>query len=170
VAPRQPLPDQELLDYSAEHVAYEVQMLRGTKALLAAIATGALDVSLVMKNALIESWMVHLRDLVEFLYPAVPKQGDVIATDFFDSRAEWERIRPSQSESLKKARKRANKELAHLTTGRKGPGDREKGWAFHDLTSELVDVLRTFGEKASEAKLHQKVRDALAISPALTSQ
>ncbi len=161
-SPRQPLPDQELLDYSREHVAYEVWMLRGTEALLAAIQSGALVASPVSKNVLIESWAVHLRNLVEFLYPATPRPDDVVAPDFFDRGADWARIRPSQSKSLKKARKRADRELAHLTTSRKGPGDREKEWVFSDLTTELLDVLRTFSRNASTAKLNQKVQAVLA--------
>ncbi len=161
-SPRQSLSDNQLLDYSCEHVAYEIWMLRGTEALLAAIQSGALVTSTIAKNAAIESWIVHLRDLVEFLYPGAPRPDDVVAANFFDRRADWQRIRPSQSDSLKKARKRANTELAHLTTGRKAPGDREKEWAFHDLTAELLDVLRAFGEKASKAKLHQNVRGVLA--------
>lgn len=56
---------------------------------------------------------------------------------------------------------RTNKELAHLTGGRKGPADRDKEWSFHELTDELLGVLRTFAASASKTKLHQKVRDAL---------
>jgi hypothetical protein len=93
--PRRTQSDQELLDYSLEHVAYEVEMLRGTEALLAAIGARAVDTTRVVRNALIESWMVHVQDLVEFLYPSSsPQPDDVIADDFFDRGGDWNRIRP----------------------------------------------------------------------------
>jgi hypothetical protein len=154
------LSDQELLDYSGEHVAYEVSMLKWTRDML---ARGGIGIPL--RYALIESWVVHLRTLVEFLCPRRPRDNDVIAADFFDDPEEWGRTRPSLSESLESLREawvRADKELAHLTTNRKGPEDPSKGWAVHDLTDDLLCMLRKFSEKASKTKLHQKVRDALA--------
>jgi len=148
--------DQELLDYSGEHVAYEVNMLRQTAQRLREP-----NIDPVLRNALIESCGIHLRTLIYFLYHEEPRANDIVAADFFDDPAEWEQVRPLPSASLRTARDRASTELAHFTTKRKGPGDREKAWAFPSLIGDLLNTLQAFGENASNAKLHQKVQQAL---------
>lgn len=44
-------------------------------------------------NVVLESWAMHLRNLIEFLHSERPQDTDVIAADFFSDPAEWERIR-----------------------------------------------------------------------------
>ena len=70
--------DTELKEAS-DHLHYEITMLHGTMLLL---ATGALGQS-VLLNALIESFTIHARALIHFLYPTNPHQTDVLAEDFF---------------------------------------------------------------------------------------
>jgi hypothetical protein len=83
--PIPPLTDQEALDYSEEHLGYEIERLRSTASEL---AQGGL--SQPQENGLVESWAIHLRILIEFLYRKVPRQDDVTAGDFFSNPAEWE--------------------------------------------------------------------------------
>lgn len=52
---------------ASDHLYYEIQMLRSTMALL---ATGAFGES-ILSNALIESFTIHARALIHFLYPRI---------------------------------------------------------------------------------------------------
>jgi hypothetical protein len=119
-SPPRPFGDQYLLAYSEEHVVYEFDMFLwlarvcGSGARLGApTATDAARLS----NVLIESFVVHLRNVIDFLYLDRPKPTDVVAADFFDPSV-WEGLRPAISATLESARVRANKEIAHLTTER----------------------------------------------------
>ncbi len=137
-----------MLEYSGEHLAYEVQMLRGTAELLRGP-----ELLRIVNNAVVESFGLHLRNLVKFLYDDRPEVDDVVAGDFFDDPEEWKQMRPELPEPLREARTRANKELAHLTTRRKGLGDPGKGWA-PDLAGPVFDAFRVFGKFASPTRLH----------------
>jgi hypothetical protein len=132
-----PLSPKKLLDYSREHLFYEIWMFRTTAAIL---AKGGLHP--VLKNAVIESFVIHLRNLIDFLYSDNPQPDDVVAADFFDDPKKWSSSRPTMSSTLARARKRANKEIGHLTTRRFPGRDPAKRWEFRSLTNDLRIELR----------------------------
>jgi len=86
------------------------------------------------KNVLIESCTLHLRNLVDFFYQSNAKADDVIAADYV---ADWDKKCPAISSLLEKARTRANKEVAHLTTKRIAGSPPEKAWDFDAVSAEL---------------------------------
>jgi hypothetical protein len=164
---RRILSDAELLDYSGYHLLYEVQMLFGTTALLMRTleSTDAETVH-VFRYAVLESFGLHLRNLIDFFYPnpnKPPHPTDVLADDFFPRRKRSTSF-PAISPSLMKARERASKELAHLTTERITGTPPEKGWQYLELTAEMCKILDEFVCAASPEKLHfnvgQQVRSA----------
>ena len=116
------------------------------------------DLVLLMRNSLLESYAIHLRNLVDFLYPNIIKDSDVVADDFFPHRKRPAAL-PSLSSNLEQARKRAHKQVSHLTTGRLDEGDPGKIWPFHALTKEVFDLLDEFAQLASPGKLDSSVRD-----------
>ena len=61
----------------AEHVAYEIRMLRYTGKKL----RFRLDRN--SRNSTLESFLLHVRNLRDFFYPVKLKKDDVIADDFF---------------------------------------------------------------------------------------
>jgi hypothetical protein len=146
--PIPPLTDQEALDYSEEHLGYEIERLRSTASEL---AQGGL--SQPQENGLVESWAIHLRILIEFLYRKVPRQDDVTAGDFFSNPAEWEDHRTPITYTLDAARTRAHKEISHLTTERIAGTSTNKAWDTAGLTAEIIDELRRFQQAASTARL-----------------
>jgi len=114
-----------------------------------------------LHDALLESFVVHLRNLIDFFYR--DGQGnDVVAKDFFDKPSKWS---PRESKLLKNAHTRANKELSHLTAVRKNEGDPEKPWDLAALYGEIDAVAMDFADRASKIKVHEKVREFLK-SPA----
>jgi hypothetical protein len=82
-------------------------------------------------TALIESFVVHVRCVLDFLYaPKNRRYDDVIAQDYFDDVAEWENLRPLMSANLEQARDRAGKEMVHLTYARLDVTPEAKPWRF----------------------------------------
>ena len=76
----------------SEHLHYEVQML------LVSEITG----QGTLHNALVESFAIHVRNMLDFLWPDKPKRKSdwVIAADFFPSPSDWEKLRPKISQLL----------------------------------------------------------------------
>src|SRR5262249_36178873 len=152
---QRPFDDAYLRAYSHEHLYYEVWMffqmvnaLKGQSALAPVLSS-------VNLNAYIESFVVHLRNLIDFLSPTIVRDTDVLATDFCDAGT-WNTAMPS---SLEKARARAHKELAHMTTGRRSPDSRQ--WEFAAVANELKPILLDFTAKALPTRLSPRVRAAI---------
>jgi hypothetical protein len=154
MAKRIPLSDPELLDYSKEHVVYELWMFR---AVGQALIT-PLQMSQPLRNALIESFAIHLRNLIDFFYPAQIQADDVFAAEFFDDPHEWEKV-STISSALSSARIRAHKEVSHLTRKRIAGTPPEKGWNVPELMREMKGVLNQFTRSASSKKLHIAVTE-----------
>jgi hypothetical protein len=93
----------------SEDLHYEVQMLLGSAQGLdpETTAEGTLH------NALVESFAIHLRNMLDFLWPDKPKRKSdwVIAADFFPSPSDWEKLRPEISQLLLDSRGRAARKL-----------------------------------------------------------
>lgn len=158
-----PLSDQEYLDYSEEHLAYEIWMLvRASEAArnmtLIAQQPPTTEADVVTANAIIESMVLHLGNLVWFLYPKETRDIDVVAFDFHDN---WNAARPPIAPGLSEIRRRAFDETTRLTLKRSAD-PQDKQWRF-DRYVEVVDVLRTFARGANPARLHQRVRTLLGV-------
>ncbi len=144
---RQIRTDQELQEAS-EHLHYEFWMLTSlAKALGSGIASQGW-----LTNALLESFVIHFCGLLDFLYAERSKPDDVIAADYF-SPGEWEKLKPPLSESLKKARGRAHKEVAHLTYERLNVTPEKKPWALISIANEIQIVMNVFLEHVPKHRL-----------------
>lgn len=149
------LSDAELTAYSGEHLLYELQFFLFTAKELAQQPGPS-----PMCSVLIESFGIHLRNLIDFFYTLAGKErdDDVIAADFC---AGWSE---SISNTLKEAKERANKELGHLTLGRKKGSDPTKPWDVRGLFEEVHEVAKRFAAKASPTKLSPEVPKFLSFS------
>ncbi len=158
-----PFNDSYLLGYSAEHVAYEVDMFLAlvdwrARNLTVGAPTAA-DVNR-MNNLIIEGFAIHLRNIIEFLYQDNPKRTDVVAADFLPSGA-WRGLLPVISSTLEAARVRANKEIAHLTTDRMAGRQPAKAWDSQGLADEIRPLLRLFVANALTTRLSPAVAAAI---------
>jgi hypothetical protein len=150
--------DEQLLDYSEEHLLYEFHMFRW----VAENLPGDKGFKL---SAFLESFAIHLRNLTDFLYtgPENARNDDLVATDFFDSPGAWN---PGPiPKSLADARERANKEIGHITYKRKSGTDPTKPWPVADLFREVHAVAQRFAAGASSKKLHPDVVTWLNADP-----
>jgi hypothetical protein len=153
--------DQQLLDYSAEHLLYELQLFRWVAENLPRENGFPLSASL-------ESFAIHLRNLIEFFYtqPGNARNDDLVAADFFDLPSTWN---PGAiPKSLNDARERANKEVSHITYKRKSGSDPTKPWPVADLFNEVHAVSEKFAAGASSTRLHPKVKGWLTSDPVTT--
>jgi hypothetical protein len=101
----------------------------------------ALDATL--QNALLESFTVHARALLDFLYGPRHKRDDALASDFFDDDM-WEQQRPPLSGRLGDLNHRVGKEIAHLTYSRSKVTDEAKGWQIVPMYLDLAGVVGLF--------------------------
>ncbi len=142
------LSDTDLVAYSGEHLLYELQFLWFTANELRRFTKPE-----PMVSVLIESFGIHLRNLIDFFCTPAGKErdDDVIAPDFCPG---WNE---NLSNSLKAARDRANKELSHLTLGRKSGQDPTKPWDTNELFKEVSDIARRFVAQAPPTRLSPEV-------------
>jgi len=153
------LSEQQLSEYFAEHVRYEVQMLLNvTSAILQ-----QLQVPQGLQHAPVESYAIHLRNLITFLYPSSSRDTDVCAKDFFIKEETWDKIRPRLSETLIKAKIRADKEVGHLTTSRQNGTPKGKEWDVKNLTEELMPLIYLYCESADKVRLGSLIDELLAF-------
>ncbi len=128
----------DLRSWAMEHLLYEFGMLRETAEEL---ARGHHAGDAVVQNALLESFTVHARGLLDFLYGKRRKRDDALASDFFVDTT-WEQGRPARSGRLGEVNRRVGKEIAHLTYSRATVTERAKGW---DISAMYMEMAQVFG-------------------------
>jgi hypothetical protein len=149
--------EQEYLDYSGEHLLHELNMLWETAARVLQEPPRTF-----MSSVLLESYVVHLRTLIEFFY-FKPKDGYVRAADFFASAGEW---RPTKTTRLSAALARSSGEANHLTWDRKNDTPPDKEWDVTGLRDDIDAVARDFATKALSGRLHPEIRKFLGLPSA----
>lgn len=146
--PRKQRSNEELQEVS-NHLHYELWML---SSLAQAMESGIADRGW-LANALLESFVIHVRNVLDFLYNDHPQSDDVVAQDFFPSAKAWVKIRPRLSELLSTAKKRAGKEVVHLTYARLDVTPDTKPWPFVAIANEVASVMKVFSDSVPEDKL-----------------
>jgi hypothetical protein len=162
--PKRPFSNDYLLKYSHEHVYYEFDMLLGLSDLwtrVGRISAPSDDDALRIKNALVESSVIHVRNVVDFLYIDNPGETDVVAADFYAPGA-WKAERPASSSVLDRAKRRANKEIAHLSSSRMAGEPPEKLWNFPALAKDLLPIMRAMASGADNLRLSSNVLQRLS--------
>jgi len=100
------------------------------------------DFDAARKNCYLESFVLHFRNLVDFLYePRNAKPDDILAIDFFPDPNAWKTIRPAKTAEILDAETRVNKLAVHLTYDRQVL---PPNWGTSKLYSDLEPALRSF--------------------------
>jgi hypothetical protein len=100
----------------------------------------------VVENALLESFGVHNRNLIDFLWRSRPMKGtDAIATDW---NVSWQA--PKMSERLANVRDRVGKEMVHLSYNRLDIPEDEKGWQVLGVGPEVTGAFGKFATEVPE--------------------
>ncbi len=115
------------------------------QSLVAGMGSGIAGVG-VINNALLEAFAIHVRVLIHFFYSDNPQKDDVVAEHFFEDSDDWKKQIPPKTEILNAAKKRADKEVAHLTYSRLKVTPEKKPWNFTEISNDLQVVVAKFIE------------------------
>lgn len=146
------------LNWSLDTLRYELWMMRGLRYYM---DTHAQPDEAVLCNAVLESFLLHVRNVHEFLYAGtLPKRkkkrnraDDIRAVHHFPDPAAW---KPAQSPYLEGEIERINKRLAHMTAQRDDPmvllmeGILRIYWEPPKLCDELESVASKFFTEIGE--------------------
>jgi hypothetical protein len=140
---------------------YEVEQLHGLVERLLQIrkhddAHGDRDLDyldMATRNAQVESFAMHTRALIDFLYHPRKKPTDAVATDY--TPPGWRP--PEKLSSLKIVNTRVGTEIAHLSYKRVGITDEERQWPYLRVWLDLSPALQSFAEAASPDLLPAEV-------------
>lgn len=151
-----------LSNYSGEHLLYEINMFYAAVATLTTpgltFASHSAQIAFGVRNGMIEVFAIHLRNLIDFFYLDNVKPTDVVAADFCANGA-WKQVRPQIGPTLERARIRANKEIAHLTTARMAGSPPDKSWNPESLSQEIAGLLQAFVATVDDqSSIHPSVR------------
>lgn len=150
----------------SDHVRYEIEMLCAVRDALGDHMWSAVEGDYLKRtamNALIESFTIHSRALIDFLYAEPRYDSDVAVTDFF-TQDEWRRMLDAPDEvdppwstlhprnirsqkdtpAILAARRRTNKEIAHLSYDRLDRKPEETPWPIAEIVEALATDLFRF--------------------------
>jgi hypothetical protein len=128
---------------SGEHIFYEIMMMQGCATVL---GHGIFE-SGIVRHAIMNSFTIHARNIIYFLYPPQNKQqDDMDAQDFVKHGIVWADIRPEKSELLKQINFRVGKEIAHLTYERTKITAEDKAWTHVQINKEIREVFKKYLE------------------------
>lgn len=142
---------EELLK-SSDAIWYEIWMLNEVADLLSSPSKQ----DLIVHNALVESFVLHARILIDFLY--APQEGieikpdTIIAKDYFVD----EKWPPTLQDRLKAIRQCAHKLAAHLTYSRV---DLDKKWQCGELRDDLNRVFKEFQKLVPQELVSAKLKN-----------
>jgi hypothetical protein len=145
-----------------EHLKYEVDMFRS-------VCQCFYNWNLLSQfeiNLLLELFGVHVRVLVDFFYNDIflnenkknsgkdrQNQNDIIAQDFLNRNQDWKSLRPPITQILYDAKRKADKQLVHLSIWRiKIEGDKKKSWESDEIKQDIENVIQVF-ENITNIKL-----------------
>jgi hypothetical protein len=150
--------DDALKAFSGDHLQYELEMVFfGGPLLMRYAKPGSFDENII-KNALLESFVGHVRVLKAFLYEAPKWDDDISADHYVRDVSAWHAAREPVPEELATAAKRAGKEVAHLTAGRLDPDDPARNWNAIAVRNALVQPLKLFLSMARPGVLDWRVQ------------
>ncbi len=110
-----------------------------------------------IRNAILESFLIHARNIIEFMYnDKNSRKDDIAANDFTYKTKNWKEIRLPQSDFLNEQYKRAHKKLAHLTYYRQ---EDTGGWNLSKIKYEIDCCFKIFVENVSKDELGERWKD-----------
>jgi hypothetical protein len=148
--------------FAEEHLLYEAGMLYDVTVKL--LNRHHKD-DPILENALLESFGIHSRNLIDFLWLDKPmKPTDAIASDYFEN---WKA--PEMSERLSKVKDRVGKEMVHLSYNRLDVSEEEKGWQIVGIGPEITAAFGAFVAAVPSDRVpenwHEHARAAIGAVP-----
>ena len=138
---------EEKLGEAFKHIDYEIDMLDSTFRLL---TVGEETLGYKLNCIVLESFLIHVRSLTEFLYnESSQKPDDVLALHYFKLKEDWSSKFGEKPEILNEAQQRAHKLLAHISYKR---DDLNTGWNYLEMYKTLKEKIDLFQNTYSKPK------------------
>lgn len=142
-----------------EHLFYELQMTFDLADVLSSAFASppASPTDLLVRNALLEAFTIHVRQLIDFFWSErSPKwkqtQQGAYAADYFKA-GEWKRLRPRRPQMLNRPLSgKVGWGVAHLTYPRGRVTAQEKEWEPLRMCVALMPAARCFVDNVDPAK------------------
>lgn len=129
-----------LKNFLEEHFIYEVNMFCAS---LENIIEFKKQNNFCIDNLALENFLLHFRNIVEFLYFDKKYPDDARAKEFISS-ATWSLLGKSYTDETKKMYTRACKEMGHLTYSRFYGTPPEKQWNCSKIFKETINEVKNF--------------------------
>jgi hypothetical protein len=137
----------------SEHLLYEIWMLFTTAIFLNRNNDMFFHPdNSVEKNAFLESFVLHARALIDFLFTK-PIKDDVSISDFLPENNLWQTKYKNIPDFLKEIQEPINKTAAHLTYYRI---DKNKEWDASKISRELGMILKDFFDEVESKYLKEE--------------
>ena len=133
----------DLIAYWNEHVCYEVYMLNGTAEILttSGIVLATLQHSGIVKDAILESFLAHARNILGFFRKQGNRNTDIWAGSYFkEFEIEIERVLVCKDDDDDKIFDDISKKLSHLA----GARTTKTQWDIDDLIGRVHRRLEIF--------------------------
>lgn len=130
-------PTKVMKEKAISAICYEIKMFRWIAKRITENVPASQE-----NNAIIESFAIHTRALIDFFYEK-PKQDDVVARHYV---VDWKP--PSKTSILVEAKTKANKQLAHITYSRvddaRYADPDKKSWDVEKISFDLEKTITLF--------------------------
>jgi len=146
------VPKEKLIEFSGEHLFYEIWMLFHVDE---ALTKGVKDQCIY--NALLESFVIHASIIIDFFYRSEIYTGDARAIHYIDDKRAWRESLPSYEKYFKKFHRKRNKEVVHLSYNRLEVKLEEKHWNASKIMKQLRKIVDLFLERADPQLLHPRM-------------
>jgi hypothetical protein len=144
----------QLVDFSGEHLYYEIWMLYGvTQLLLEGVKNPYIF------NTCLESFVIHASNILDFFYKPPLQPDDAKAVHFMDKEQveAWKALLPSYAHHFKRFNRKRNKEVMHLSYKRLEVKPQEKSWGVENITGHIKELVNQFLRLANPAYIHPKM-------------
>jgi hypothetical protein len=159
-----PLRSEEELQKAARFLGYEVQQL-----CLSAVAfLNQTFFGHPINNATLESFLVHYRNVRDFLYPNGPRDDDIIGVDFLPDPSQWPFTLGDWKEVADLEKERLDRALAHLSYSRiVYEEENKKGWPVKEMAVATIRLVKSYLGKvpAQRRGYFQLAEESTAIIP-----
>lgn len=153
--------DIKLREFAEGPLWYEIDMLFET---ISALTSKEYEDNRILHNSLVESFVIHARNLYEFLTVKKSSWEDiVIAKNFCDDPMIWGPVskrwrQEAQSSTKHFDAERANRAVAHLSKDRLAykAVNESKKWNCVTIGRKLLSMLKIFLNHASSSKISSK--------------
>jgi len=144
---------------ASENIHYEILMFDFTSRML---RKQSIRSNQLILNTFLESWLVHLRNLLDFFYTDISKRykDDVLARDFVKNARNYKKDR-AKFRDLKQIKKKIAKQLAHLTYHRSKYNNKTRLWNFNKYSKEIFLTIFSFYDCLPKNKKRWKAFSAL---------